>query len=48
MTHLADAPNILVPQHFGSTIFCRQSSRYLPFDHETTELWQHLIGNTLI
>jgi mycofactocin biosynthetic radical S-adenosylmethionine protein MftC len=32
------APFVLVPQYFGSTVFDRSSSKYLPFDHETTEL----------
>lgn len=36
------APLILVPQYFGCTIFERQSSKYLPFDQETTDLWVRL------
>lgn len=31
-------PLVLVPQYFGSTVFDRRTSRYLPFDHETTRL----------
>ncbi|HEX6046615.1 MAG TPA: radical SAM protein [Pyrinomonadaceae bacterium] len=32
------SPFVLVPQYFGSTVFDRSTSRYLPFDRETTEL----------
>jgi hypothetical protein len=35
---LADAPLVLVSQYFGSTVFLRERSRYLPFDQETTQL----------
>jgi radical SAM protein with 4Fe4S-binding SPASM domain len=35
---LVDAPFILVPQHFGSTVFDRGTSKYLPFDTEATDL----------
>jgi MoaA/NifB/PqqE/SkfB family radical SAM enzyme len=31
-------PFVLVPQHFGSTVFERRRARYLPFDHEATAL----------
>ncbi|MBX3232065.1 MAG: radical SAM protein [Labilithrix sp.] len=31
---------VLVPQHFGSLVFDRRTSRYLPFDHETTALFR--------
>jgi radical SAM protein with 4Fe4S-binding SPASM domain len=31
-------PLVLVPQHFGSLVFERHSSRYLPFDAEATAL----------
>jgi mycofactocin biosynthetic radical S-adenosylmethionine protein MftC len=31
-------PLVLVPQFFGSLIFDRRSSRYLPFDHESTSV----------
>jgi len=34
----ARPPLVLVPQHFGSTVFDRRTSRYVPFDHETTDL----------
>jgi mycofactocin biosynthetic radical S-adenosylmethionine protein MftC len=37
-TSVAHAPFVLVPQYFGCTIFDRSTSRYLPFDRETTEL----------
>ena len=30
-------PLVLVPQYFGSLVFDRRTSRYAPFDHETTE-----------
>lgn len=36
--NLATAPFILIPQYFGSTVFDRSTSKYLPFDAETTEL----------
>lgn len=29
-------PLVLIPQHFGSLVFDRRTSRYAPFDHETT------------
>lgn len=35
---IKDSPLVLVPQYFGSTVFDRSTSRYLPFDRETTEL----------
>jgi radical SAM protein with 4Fe4S-binding SPASM domain len=31
-------PLVLVPQYFGSTVFDRRNSRYLPFDRELTGL----------
>ncbi len=31
-------PLVLVPQHFGSFVFDRRSSRYMPFDRELTAL----------
>jgi MoaA/NifB/PqqE/SkfB family radical SAM enzyme len=33
---------VLVPQHFGSLVFDRRDSRYLPFDQECTELLRRL------
>jgi mycofactocin biosynthetic radical S-adenosylmethionine protein MftC len=39
---IVDASLILVPQYFGSTIFERETSRYLPFDQATTALWSEL------
>ncbi len=36
------APLILVPQHFGSLVFDRRTSKYLPFDAEATALLLHL------
>lgn len=35
-------PLVLVPQHFGSLVFDRRNSRYLPFDQESTELLTRL------
>lgn len=35
-------PLALVPQHFGSIVFDRRTSRYLPFDHEATDLLRRL------
>jgi sulfatase maturation enzyme AslB (radical SAM superfamily) len=32
------APFVLVPQYFGSTVFDRSTSRYLPFDADATSL----------
>lgn len=32
----------LVPQYFGSTIFDRRTSRYLPFDQDATDLFRRL------
>jgi radical SAM protein with 4Fe4S-binding SPASM domain len=31
-------PLVLIPQYFGSLVFDRRTSRYLPFDREATEL----------
>jgi MoaA/NifB/PqqE/SkfB family radical SAM enzyme len=31
-------PLVLIPQHFGCLVFDRRTSRYLPFDHEATDL----------
>ena len=33
-------PLVLIPQYFGSLIFDRRTSRYLPFDHECTRLFR--------
>ena len=41
-SELAKAPLILVPQYFGSTVFVRRTSKYLPFDVETTALLKRL------
>jgi radical SAM protein with 4Fe4S-binding SPASM domain len=35
-------PLVLIPQHFGCLIFDRRTSRYLPFDRESTELLRAL------
>jgi len=34
----SEAPLVLVPQYFGSLVFDRRTSRYFPFDRESTEL----------
>ena len=36
------APLVLIPQFFGSLVFDRRTSRYLPFDAESTELLRRL------
>ncbi|MCG8419888.1 MAG: radical SAM protein [Proteobacteria bacterium] len=36
------APLVLIPQYFGSLIFDRRTSRYMPFDHQSTDLWLRL------
>lgn len=36
-------PLVLIPQHFGSLIFDRRTSRYLPFDREATEVFRDLV-----
>jgi radical SAM protein with 4Fe4S-binding SPASM domain len=33
-----ETPLVLIPEHFGSLVFDRRTSKYLPFDIETTEL----------
>ncbi|MFO0929137.1 MAG: radical SAM protein [Gemmataceae bacterium] len=35
-------PLVLIPQHFGSLVFDRRTSRYLPFDAEATALLRRL------
>src|SRR6185295_17504553 len=35
-------PLVLVPQFFGSVVFDRRTSRYMPFDREATELLHRL------
>ncbi|MFO0549513.1 MAG: radical SAM protein [Polyangiaceae bacterium] len=32
------SPLVLIPEHFGSLVFDRRTSRYAPFDHETKAL----------
>jgi hypothetical protein len=41
---LARPPLVLVPQHFGSLVFDRRTSRYLPFDNETTDILLALVS----
>src|SRR5712691_11609992 len=38
----ARKPLVLVPQYFGSIVFDRRTSRYLPFDAEATALLRRL------
>ena len=40
---MSERPLVLIPQHFGSLVFDRRSSRYLPFDVETTALLERAI-----
>jgi radical SAM protein with 4Fe4S-binding SPASM domain len=40
-------PLVLIPQHFGSLIFDRRTSRYLPFDREATDLLLQLRHNSI-
>jgi radical SAM protein with 4Fe4S-binding SPASM domain len=41
------APLVLTPQHFGSLVFERSTSRYLPFDGPATALLQELADSPL-
>jgi mycofactocin biosynthetic radical S-adenosylmethionine protein MftC len=36
VTNYQRLPLVLIPQHFGSLVFDRRTSRYYPFDHLTT------------
>jgi len=36
--HRERLPLVLIPQHFGSTVFDRRTSKYIPFDAETTQV----------
>ena len=40
-------PLVLVPQYFGSTVFDRRTSRYVPFDHETTDVLRRSIDTPI-
>jgi radical SAM protein with 4Fe4S-binding SPASM domain len=40
-------PLMLAPQHFGCVVFDRRTSRYLPFDHETTALLRCLESSSI-
>src|SRR3954467_7627065 len=31
-------PLVIIPQYFGALVFDRRTSRYAPFDHETSQL----------
>ena len=37
---------VIVPQHFGSLVFDRATSRYLPFDHETTAILRRALAES--
>ena len=37
-------PLVIVPQYFGSMVFDRRTSRYAPFDHQTTEILVRTLG----
>jgi hypothetical protein len=41
-TQIGDTPLVLVPQYFGSTVFDRRTSKYLPFDSDATRLLMRL------
>lgn len=36
-------PLVLIPEYFGSLVFDRRSSRYMPFDHEATAVLREAI-----
>jgi radical SAM protein with 4Fe4S-binding SPASM domain len=40
-------PLVLIPQYFGCLVFDRRTSRYLPFDHEATDLLRALHGRPI-
>ncbi len=40
-------PLVLVPQFFGSVVFDRRTSRYLPFDHDATALLRSLVSSDI-
>jgi radical SAM protein with 4Fe4S-binding SPASM domain len=40
-------PLTLIPQHFGSIVFDRRTSRYVPFDREATDLLRQLHGDDI-
>lgn len=40
------APLVLTPQHFGSLVFERASSRYLPFDAGATAILRELTARS--
>jgi MoaA/NifB/PqqE/SkfB family radical SAM enzyme len=45
MMHPWRKPLVLIPQYFGSLVFERHTSRYLPFDHESTQLLLSLLDH---
>lgn len=42
------APLVLVPQHFGSLVFDRRTSRYLPFDRPATALLERACAESVL
>ncbi|HWG47740.1 MAG TPA: radical SAM protein [Gemmataceae bacterium] len=40
-------PLVLIPQYFGCLIFDRRTSRYLPFDHEASDLLRALCHHSI-
>lgn len=44
----ADAPLVLVPQHFGSIVYDRRSCQYLPFDGKATSILRSLFSAPLV
>ena len=40
-------PLVLTPQHFGSLVFDRRSSRYLPFDPQSTAVLRQLVSEPI-
>lgn len=40
-------PLAIVPQHFGCLVFDHRTSRYMPFDHECSELFEKLIEHSV-
>jgi len=41
-THVPAKPLVLIPQYFGSIVFDRRTSKYLPFDADASELLTRL------
>jgi len=39
-------PLVVIPQHFGSLVFDRRTSRYAPFDHEATAVLERALATS--